>query len=441
MKGLVLTYIVTWIAAFASLWDPLAGLYVYMCFAVLRPQFVWGWAGDLSGLSLLVGAAVLVGWVFRGLGSWRFGKAQSIVLALITFGVWFVLSSFLALSPARSWPLAIELSKLIFPFLVGITLITGERQWRAMLWTLVLAQGYVGLEMNINYLVKGYNTAADGFGGMDNNCFAVSLVTVLGPAIALMISARGWWKRALAGASAALILHTILLTFSRGGMIGLLAVGATAFVMMPKRPKYLAVLALTAVIALRFVGPQLASRYATAFVAADQRDSSAESRLDLWNDCLKVIERYPVFGVGPGNWGMVAASYGWPAGKSAHSVWMETAAEIGLPAALILLFFFVRTAVGLWPIARAPITEENRYEVVLASGAILSIVGFAVSGQFVSIPGLEVPYYLVMVAAAMLKSRAPTAPAVLTARSAPAVRTLPVTGPAPLAPRAYSRRS
>ena len=89
-----------------------------------------------------------------------------------------------------------------------------------MLWTIVLAQGYVGLEQNINYLVKGYNTAGDGFGGMDNNCFGVSLVTVLGPAMALMISSKTWCqplpRRRGRGADPA---HD-LLTFSRGAMVG-----------------------------------------------------------------------------------------------------------------------------------------------------------------------------------------------------------------------------
>jgi probable O-glycosylation ligase (exosortase A-associated) len=403
MKGLILTYLVTWTGAAAALRYPLIGLYVYVGLAVLRPQFIFGWAGDLSGMSLIVGAAVIVGWALRGFGSWHFGRARGVVLALLLFTAWFVLSSSQALDPSRSWPFFVELLKLVLPFLAGVTLMQSEKDWRPMLWTIVLAQGYVGLEMNIDYLFKGFNMAANGFGGMDNNCFAVSLVTVLGPALALMISSRTWWTRGLAALAAALILHTTLLTFSRGGMVGLLAVGVVAFVMMPKRPKYLAALALTVLVTLRFVGPQLADRYATAFVPAQERDSSAESRIDLWRDCILVIEQYPILGVGPANWGTVSVNYGWSPGKSAHSVWMETAAEVGLPAALILLAFFGLAAIKLWPIAREKITDENRYRVVLASGTILAIVGFAVSGQFVSVPGLEVPYYIVMVAAVMLK--------------------------------------
>jgi O-antigen ligase len=317
---------------------------------------------------------------------------------------WFMLAATQALDPTRSVRSEIELFKLALPFLVGATLMESEKDWRPMLWTIVLSQAYVGLEQNMNYLLKGRNSASEGFGGMDNNSFAVSLLTVLGPAIALMISSKTWTARCLAAAASALILHTIFLTFSRGGMVGLIAVAFVAFVMMPKRPKYFAALLLLCLFAARFIGPELAARYSTAFVSAEERDGSAESRIDLWMDTLKVMQEYPVFGVGPGNWKAIASSYGWSEGKSAHSVWMELAAEAGIPAALFLMLFFGLAAAKLWPIARARPTETNQYEIVLASGVILAIVGFAVSGQFVSIPALEVPYYITMLGVAMLKS-------------------------------------
>jgi O-antigen ligase len=318
--------------------------------------------------------------------------------------VWFSLSAVLALNTTRSSAELTEFAKLVLPFFVGVTMVKEEKDWRPMLWTIALAQGYVGFEMNLDYLVKDRNTANVGFGGTDNNFFGATLVTSLGPALALMISSKRWYSRGLAAAAAALILHTILLTFSRGAMLGLLAIGVTAFVMMPKRPKNIGALVITAVLAISYTGPELFNRYTTVFVSSDGRDTSAQSRLDLWRDCLRVIGEYPVFGVGPANWRVIARSYGWPAGKSAHSVWMETAAEIGVPGALALVLFFVIAAVKLWPVARARLTEANRYEVILASGVIMSIVGFVVAGQFVSAPGLETPYFVVMLGAAMLKT-------------------------------------
>jgi O-antigen ligase len=270
--------------------------------------------------------------------------------------------------------------------------------------------------MNLEYW-RGFNIAGEGFGGMDNNCFGVALVSTIGPAIALGLDAKKWSERVLAGVTVAMILHTTLLTFSRGAMVGLLAVGTTAFVIMPKRPKYLAALVVVGLLALRLTGPQLAARYATTVADGEERDGSAESRVDLWRDCLKVTMANPIFGVGPGNFPVIAESLGWTVGKQAHSVWMQQAAETGVPGVAALFLFFAIAVVKLWPIARARLTDENRSQIALASGLIMSIVGFAVAGQFVSLGGLEIPYYTTMIGVVLLRQNA-----ALTSAAAPAPR-------------------
>lgn len=406
MYGYLLTNIAAYLGAAAALRYPLVGLNVYVALAILRPQFIFSFAGDLSGLSFMVGTATLLGWAFKGFGSWKIARGRAIVLPFVLFLGLFVLSSFFALNPDVSFNSMWTLAKMALPFFVGVTLIRSDKDWKPLLWTIVLSQGYVAFEMNLNYLVKGFNTAAEGFGGMDNNFFGVSLVVVLGPAIALMLWARHWVARAAAGLSAALILHTILLTFSRGAMVGVFAVGITLFIVMPKRPTYLAAIALAAIVTVRFTGPELIARYATVFVSEEERDGSAESRLDLWRDCMRVVGDYPLLGVGPANWRVIAASYGWSEGKSAHSVWMETTAEVGVPGGLLLLSVFLGVVVSLWPVARAGLGPESRDDMCLASGVVLSAVGFIVAGQFVSAPGLEPPYYLAMLGAVMLIERA-----------------------------------
>jgi O-antigen ligase len=419
MKGLVLTYIITIIGGIAGLRYPLVGLNVYVGLAVLRPQFIFSFAGDLTKLSLFVGVLLLIGWTLQGFGSWRFGRARAIVLALVAYVVWFTLSGIEAMEPQRAYRALEELLKIALPFLAGVTLMGSAKDWRPMLWTIVLSMGYVGFELNLAY-VNGFNQAYFGFGGMDNNSFGAGLVAAMGPAVALAISAGSWTGRLLAAMSAALILHTILLTFSRGTLVGLIVMGATAVVMMPKRPKYFLALFVVAALAVRFTGPELASRYSTILASDEERDASAQSRVDLWMDCLDVVAAYPILGVGPANWSNIAASYGWPAGKSAHSVWMESAAEVGVPGFLFLFGFFALTVKRLWPIARAKIDDTNRDSVILASGVALGLVGYVVAGQFVSVQGLELPYYMVMLGAAMLKAQpAPVA------EQAPAIPALP----------------
>jgi probable O-glycosylation ligase (exosortase A-associated) len=428
MKGLILIYAITAFGCVGALRQPLIGLFIYIGFAILRPQFIWGFAGDFTGISQYVGIATLIGWVLHGCGSFKFGRGRSIVIALVGFTVWFAIATTQAVDKEVAQAELMPFLKIVMPFLIGATLIDTKERSRALLWTIVLAQGYVALEMNQFYLFKGYNAAADGFGGMDNNCFGVALVTTIGPAIVLGVGAQNWKERALAGIAAALILHATLLTFSRGAMVGLLATGATAFLIMPKRPKQLAALLAVALIAARLTGPQLAARYASTMADSEERDGSAESRIDLWADCWKVAVGKPFFGTGPGNFKVIAESLGWTPGKQAHSTWMQTMAETGFPGIAALFLFFTIPIVKLWPLARAKPTPENRHEAVVASGIIISIVGFAVSAQFVSLAGLEIPYYVAMIGVVLLKSQAVAAPA-----PAPA-RTFRPTGPAQRGP-------
>jgi probable O-glycosylation ligase (exosortase A-associated) len=413
MKGLILIYVIATFGSIAALRKPIIGLFIYVGFAVLRPQFIWGWAGDFSGISLYVGIATLIGWVLNGFGSVKVGPGRWIVVSLAFFSVWMMLASTQAVDKDVAYATLIPLAKFVVPFLIGVTILDTEQRSRTMLWIIVLAMGYVSFEKNLEYL-QGYNIAAEGFGGMDNNCFGVALVSTIGPAMALGLGAKNWYERALAGACAALILHTTLLTFSRGAMVGLLVVGATAFIIMPKRPKYMAVLVLVGLLALRLTGPQLMARYATTISESEQRDGSAESRLDLWRDCIKLTMENPFFGVGPGNFPVLAASLGYTAGKQAHSVWMQQAAETGVPGVLALFMVFAISVVKLWPIARQRLTEESRPQIAVASGLVMSIVGFAVAGQFVSLGGLEIPYYSAMIGVVLLKQNA-------TAKTAPAV--------------------
>jgi len=405
MKGLILTYLIAAFGTIGALRYPLIGLYVFAGFAVLRPQFIFGFAGDISKISLVVAISLLIGWALQGFGSWRLGRARAIVVAFLVFVVWYLVSAAQALDKVGSFMAVQVFAKLVLPFIAGITLMHDEKDARRLLWTIVLAQGYVGFEMNLAYLFKSYNVAGEGFGGMDNNFFGASLVCTIGPALMLSLTSKTWYSRGLAAAAGLLILHTTLLTFSRGAMVGLVAVVIAVVVIMPKRPKYMAAVLVAVLLTVRLVGPQLASRYGTILAEDEARDASSESRIDLWLDCLKVVRAYPVFGVGPWNWAFVAESYGWPPGKSAHSVWMETAAEIGVPGVVALLTFFGLTAARLWPIARQRQTEANRSESGLAAAVVLSIVGFAVAGQFVSAKDIEAPYFIALAGFPLLKNR------------------------------------
>ena len=398
MKGLLLTYLLGYGGAVVGLFQPVIALFIYVLFSIIRPQLIFGWAGNLQGMSLYVGIALLIGWGLRGFGNWRLGRATTVVTLLIAYFIWYCLSAAAAADQGLAWMLTLQRAKVVLPFLVGVTMLDSPLLVRRFLWLFVLAHGYLGFEMNLNYL-QGYNKAADGLLG-DNNSFAISMVTAVGPAIFLGLAAERWWQKALAFGSAALILHTVLLTYSRGGMLSLLITGVVVLIVMPKRTVNLVALAVAVAIAVRFTGPELEARFKTTFAAPEHRDFSEKSRLELWQDCLTVMARHPVLGVGPGHFPKVAWEFGWSAGKEAHTTWLQAGAETGVPSLVFLFSFYLLAALwGLRAARRHPNAETGMFGMCVFSG----LTGYMIAAQFVSIEGLEVPYYLALVAAACMK--------------------------------------
>jgi putative inorganic carbon (hco3(-)) transporter len=402
MKGLIITYLLAIGGAGFSLVQPVIGLQIYALFSTLRPQALFGWAGSMEGLSQLVAIPMLLGWLVRGFGSWKFGRARAIVACLLAYFVWNVVSTLTSANPDAGWPHVIERAKIVLPFMVGVTMFSSMRHARVLAWIIVLANGYVSFELNLRYL-SGFNEVATfGFGTMDNNTFAISLVATVGPALFLGLSSPKLWQKALAVVCAALIVHTVLLTFSRGGMFSLVVTGVVCFLIMPKRPIYIGAIVLTALVTLRFTGPELTERFGTIFAATENRDFSAASRLDLWRDCADAMIKRPVTGLGPGNWRLMAPEYGWTEGKEAHSLWFQTGAELGVPGVLFLLLFYVMAAWrGLQLIREG--RKGDPWLLTCGCYTVTSVTGFVVAAQFVSVEGLEVPYFTVLVLAATLR--------------------------------------
>jgi putative inorganic carbon (HCO3(-)) transporter len=403
MKGLIFTYLLTYGGALVSLVDPFPGLLIYICFAIIRPDAMWFWSVPQGNYSRTVAIALLIGWLIRGFGSWTFGRGGLVVGMLVGFFTWAGLSSVFAADQSVALNYMEDVGKIVLPFLVGITTLNSPGRLKQLAWVIALSHGYVALEMNQSYF-GGYNRVwEEGFGAMDNNCVAIAMVTATGLTLFLGLSVGRWWAVAIAMASALLMIHTVLFSFSRGGMLALVLMGLVSFLLMPKRPIHFVLFAVVALIGFRLAGAEVMKRFESSFAGETQRDSSAESRLRLWANCCDLIAKKPVLGIGPHHFPLVAASYGWPAGKEAHSLWFQTAAELGIPGVLFLGLFYLTCIVRLWPVARGrtPVPDPALRD--LARAVIAALFGFVISAQFVSLIGLEAPYYIVLLGAGILR--------------------------------------
>jgi O-antigen ligase len=407
MKGLVFTYVLTYGGAVASLFNPFVGLLIYVCFAIIKPESLWYWSVPLGGYSRTVAVGLVVGWALRGFGDWRFGRARAVVAALLGFMGWSVIGYALAPDKGEAWIFVESLAKIVLPFLVGITTIRSVRQLKQLAWVIVLSQGYVAYELNMSYL-GGFNRLQEvGFGFMDNNCYAIGLVTATGLAFFLGLDEPVWWRKALALTSALLIGHTVLLSFSRGAMMAAIVMAFTAFCLIPKRPKHYAAFAVAVLLGLRLAGPQVQERFASIYSGDEAKDSTGGRRLDLWKACLDCMAKSPVTGLGPNHWPLTAPEYGFARGKSGHSTWMQTGAEMGVPGLALLASFYGLCVVRLWPLRLESVPVADPWFREAARMVIAALVAFAVAAQFVTLHGLELPYYTCLIGAGALKLDSP----------------------------------
>jgi len=279
---------------------------------------------------------------------------------------------------------------------------------KQLAWVIVLSQGYVAYEMNMSYF-SGYNRLwEEGFGGMDNNCNAIAFVTCIGMAFFLGLDAKRWWMRLVALITAAFLAHGILISFSRGGMLALVITGVFSFILLPKRLMHYLIFLAAALVMVRLTGPQVMERFDSVFADSGVRDASAESRLILWGACWDLMIKNPL-GIGPDQFGFVVANYGFRPGKLAHTLWLEVGAEGGFVGLVCLALFYFLCIVKLWPLAREKRGPTDPWFPVAARMVIASLIGFAVSAQFVSLKGLEVPFYVVLIGANVLKLDSPSA--------------------------------
>jgi O-antigen ligase len=250
----------------------------------------------------------------------------------------------------------------------------------------------------------GFNRIQEiGFGNMDNNCFSISLCAAAGLAFFLGLNATRWWQKLLAFASAAFSVHAVMFAFSRGGMLGLIITAVISFVLIPKTAKHYLIFALAIALAFRLAGTEVVDRFTTVFVSAEERDASAQSRVNMWTICRDQMIANPVFGLGPHHFPLYAEEVGLTRGKEAHSLWLQIGAELGFPGLLFLVTFYAVCWLRLWPYARRPEPGTDPWLTDTARMVIASVTGFAVSAQFVSLPGLETPYYVVLLGGGALK--------------------------------------
>ncbi len=214
-------------------------------------------------------------------------------------------------------------------------------------------------------------------------------------AMAMFVWSR-WLPKLLALVMTVTSSACLILTLSRGGWLGFLAMGFLTMVLMvfwlsPKLPPVWQKLALplllggsaaVVVAAVLFV-PPVRERVTSIF--AMRSDSSNNFRLNVYEAVFEMIQARPITGIGPGNeaFNQIYPLYQRPnyTALSAYSIYFETLVEGGIVAGLAFLWMLGLSFQQGW--AQLTRLRQMRIEDGLwLIGALGAIAGLLVQGAF-----------------------------------------------------------
>ncbi len=388
--------------AIGGLIEPIIGILGYMLHYTIGPERQW-WHAPLNPLGFrysLIFAIVIAISIVLNRSRLRFGKLlvgqEKLVLMLLAL-IWMLTlaaSETIGRYTFTDHP-SIKMTKVIIFCLMMTHVVTQSKDLDKVFWVLIVGSLILGLQ--------AYNIPRRAFTGgrldavvggsdfLNSNAlaaFLVSTTTITG----VMFMRAPWWGKLLCAVTGVFSLNTIVLCRSRGAMVALFGAGLAIVLTAPKRLrlKLLTGMVVAAVGLLYLSDPQFVLRmgkigtHAGAVMEGQESsDRSTMMRIETWQGGLQMIKDNPL-GIGPGNFNQNIGKYSPSvAGLSPHNLYIQTAAELGLPG---LAIFLVIMGNALWTIRKVIRNSEQLQEPQrsafqwTASGIAAIIVGYAACG-------------------------------------------------------------
>lgn len=304
----VLLIIVVAIIGMTSLLRPTIGIFGYVWFALMRPDFM-AWSAGKLNFSFFLAVCLILGTVFQHLPrvpiTWLTNPFCR-WLILLQFPMW--LSTQHALIPAVAWDSYNLFLRTVIMALWIPTLIRTVDDMRKLMLVTGFSLGFWGLWHGATGMLRGGVEIHQGIGGfmVENNSMAIGLAMVVPICWSIVKSVNVPLIRFFYLAMTIGCIATVIMTFSRGAAIAL-AVGLLMIVLKQKNKMIvfvgLLVLSLPAFLMMR---KSYTERLSTLTDIEDE--SSAYSRVEQIRAGISMWKDYPLLGVGLGAMNFIAIS-------------------------------------------------------------------------------------------------------------------------------------
>jgi hypothetical protein len=246
---------------------------------------------------------------------------------------------------------SVKFTKVVIFAMMLTHVVTTSRKLDVLMWAFTIGALILGYEAYITPRAQFIRGRLETVGGPDFrecNVLAAYLVAML-PLIGAQFLRSGWPGRAVCLLAGAFAVNGIVLTRSRGALLGLTAGVAVAGVFAPKkhRLKVIACLLVAVIGGWMLTDPQFWRRASTITREQEQYDISARSRLEVWWGSWQMLKAHP-FGVGAGNFHQTIGAYAYGhVGRDAHNTFLRCACELGIQGIAV---FGAIVAGSLWTV-------------------------------------------------------------------------------------------
>lgn len=232
----------------------------------------------------------------------------------------------------------------------------------------------------------------------DENDFALAMNVALPIGFFLGQSETNWKKWLFYGACILLVLGNVV-SASRGGIIGLAAVGFVCWCYTKHKVSSLVIILALGMLAWNFAAPEFKEEISAISVDSADKDTGRD-RIELWKVGWKAFADNPFIGVGQGNIPIVINQYQYDSsggsywdrdmwGRALHSVYLTLLSELGLVGTILVGLMFrelLRKHRGIKAVNNALSSKKEGQAIDTLNRALMtSMFGFLVTGIFLSV--------------------------------------------------------
>jgi len=391
---------------------PHLGALVWCWTALIVPNnFVYGFMSHVP-LNKIAALLTLFAWAVSK-QSRNLPKSGTLLL-LGLFGVLGTVSSFTGIASSEvshnEWEKFAKI--LVFTFVIA-GLINSKERIDALLVAIFLSLGFHGVWEGAKFVATAGGYHIWGPAGSilgDNNHFALGMVAFLPIVLYLYKQSPSKWVKLVYIGSSLLVLAAIMGTYSRGGLIGIAAVGLYAMFNIRRKFVYVG-LAAPLVLGASYFAPDRWSDRMDTIASANQLDSFM-GRIIAWKQSTLIALDHPFFGGGfhavqnfevwtyYARWfdrlSFIPTSMPNPlAPHAAHSIYFQVLGDLGFLGLLIYIAILVsswRNASAVVQAARS--SPQWRWAGDLAGSLKYSLIAYVVSGAALSMAYFDFMYMI-----------------------------------------------